>query len=289
MSGAADGELQRKIEEYRARERVYLAGLMGQEADLSRLKAMASDVSEAYGDRSRAASRGALVYPTANMEVLILRQKLRDRDQQITLLKEELEANRFDQKLPAGQALMRKCKALLTENRELGDEMREERMGELHAALQTEQSQNAELYKKLDEASEFCTELSDENMKLQSTIAKVAGKLRESRAELEVLTKERTEAKKKRKIEKEAKAVAAALKASVGAVEGQVAPVVAESAEDPPNVFAPVQRPPPATATEDVAAATEEIAEHKVKEKKKDKKDKKKRKADKAFADDAEG
>lgn len=57
-------------------------------------------------------------------EVSVLRQKIRDRDQQIVELKEELEANRFDQHLPAGQALMRKCKALLTENRELGGAMR---------------------------------------------------------------------------------------------------------------------------------------------------------------------
>lgn len=184
-SNAADGELQRKIDEYKARERVYLAGLLGQEAETGHLRQMAVDVLSTYGDVSKAAVRGALVYPTANMEVLLLRQKLCEKDKQINLLKEELEANRFDQRMPDGQALMRKCKALLTENRELGEEIREERIAELRAALQTEQRQNGQLYQKVQEASDFCKELSEENEKLQGTIARVAGRLRESRSELE--------------------------------------------------------------------------------------------------------
>lgn len=284
MSAAADGELQRKIEEYRSRERVYLATLAGQEGDLSKLRGMNADVLRAYGDRSRAALSGALVFPTANMEVLHLREKVRDRDQQVTHLKEELEANRFDQHLPAGQALMRKCKALLTENRELGEEMRDERLGELRAALEAERRRNGQLDTKVNEAADFCKELSDENVKLQGTIARVAGKLREARSELEVLVKERAEAKKRRKIEKGAKAALAAMKADAS-VGGEAAeqPVLAadgvevdedEAPAEPELVLAPApvvaDVVPPAHAGEK-------------KEKKKDKEKKsKKRKAEKA-------
>mmetsp|Transcript_102666 Transcript_102666/g.287730 ORF Transcript_102666/g.287730 Transcript_102666/m.287730 type:complete len:291 (-) Transcript_102666:125-997(-) len=282
MSGAGDEELPRKIEEYRARERVYLAGLMEKEADMVRLRAMAADVLDAYGDRSRAAVNGALSFPTANMEVSVLRQKIRDRDQQIVELKEELEANRFDQHLPAGQALMRKCKALLTENRELGEEMSEERLSEVRSALQGEQRQNAQLYQKVNEASDFCKELSDENVKLQGTIARVAGMLRESRADLDRLVKERAEAKKKRKIEKGAKAMAAQMKASLG---GDAEPP-ADAAEAPifvgsPDAAAEVEMP----ADQPVSAASDAVPRlvpAEKKEKKKDKKEKsKKRKAEK--------
>jgi len=228
MSGAGDEELPRKIEEYRARERVYLAGLMEKEADMVRLRAMAADVLDAYGDRSRAAVRGALSFPTANMEVSVLRQKIRDRDQQIVELQEELEANRFDQHLPAGQALMRKCKALLTENRELGEEMGEDRLSEMRAAVQAEQRQNTQLYQKVNEAAEFCKELSDENLKLQGTIARLAGMLREATAEKSQLERERAEAKKRRKIERGAKAITAQMKAqaslAAGSERAQVAP-----------------------------------------------------------------
>merc|ERR1712176_1350831 len=105
---------------------------------------------------------------------------------------------------------MRKCKALLTENRELGEEIREERMAELLAACQAEKSQNGILRQKCGEASEFCRELSQENEKLQGTIAKVAGRLREARAELEALRKERTEAKATRKKERDLQKRAAA-------------------------------------------------------------------------------
>merc|ERR1719272_664868 len=113
MNGAtADGELQRKVEEYRARERIYLAGLIEQEAGINRLRRTASDVQGAYGDVSRAAVRGALVDPTANMELLALRQKACEKDRQISDLREELQANRFDQHSEAGKVLMNKCRHL---------------------------------------------------------------------------------------------------------------------------------------------------------------------------------
>lgn len=203
MSGAADGELKRKVEDYKARERIYLAGLVGQEAEMNSLRRMASDVLGAYGDVSRAGVRGGLVDPTANMEVLLLRQKLREKEQQISQLREELQANRFDQRMPEGQAVMSKCKALLAENRELGDNIREDRLVELRAGLRSEKLQNEQLLHKLNEAASFCKELQQENDTLQGTISKVAFRLREARDELAVVSKTRAEVKAKKKKEKE--------------------------------------------------------------------------------------
>jgi len=313
-SKAADGELQRKINEYKARERIYFAGLLGQAAETGQLRQMAADVLSAYGDVSKAGIRGALAYPTANMEVLLLRQKLRKKDQQITQLKEELEANRFDQRLPDGQALMKKCKALLTENRELGEEIREERIAELRVALRAERGQNAQLYQKVQEASEFCKELSEENEKLQGTIARVAGRLRESRTELEVLVKERAEAKKKRKLERDARAAKAAAVCTSPIVVSPVIPIgshVPVEHKVPPTVPAPVASPVvapvpaptpapaplpaplPAPVQHQVFAPPPVVAEdgaQAVKEKKKEKKEKsKKRKHKDVAADNAEG
>lgn len=281
MSGTADGELQRKIEEYQSREKVYMAGIMGQEGEMCRLKAMASDVLGAYGDGSRASLRSSLFYPTANMEVLMLRQKMRDREQQITHLREELEANRFDQKLPAGQALMKKCKALLLENKELGEEIKDGRSKELRVALDAEKNLNQELYQKVNEAAEFCKELSDENAKLQGTIAKVAGRLRESKGDLEVLVKERTEAKKRRKLERDANKIEASLRATVTATAAGVA---APPVQEPILQANPAQEiaEQPAAPTVDVFAPQQQVqapgAEPVIKEKKKkEKKDKQKK------------
>lgn len=203
MNGAADGELKRKVEDYKARERIYLAGLVGQEAEMNSLRRMASDVLGAYGDVSRAGVRGGLVDPTANMEVLLLRQKLREKEQQIGQLREDLQANRFDQRTSEGQAVMSKCKALLAENRELGDNIREDRLVELRAGLRSEKLQNDQLLHKLNEASSFCKELQQENDTLQGTISKVAFRLREARDELAVVSKTRADVKAKKKKEKE--------------------------------------------------------------------------------------
>jgi len=226
---AADGEIARKIEEYKAREHIYLAGLIGQEAELTKLRCMGSDVLSAYGDVSRAAVRGGLFDPTQNLEVLMLRQRARERDIEIDRLREELEANRFDQKLPAGQALMKKCKALLTENRELGEEIKEERMADLRGAVQAEQRRNGELLARCNEASEFCKTLSQENEKLQGHIARVAGRLREARTELEALRKERAEAKAQRKKERD-------LQKKAASAVTDVAPAPTP-APGPPSVF----------------------------------------------------
>lgn len=212
MNGAAgDAELTRKVEEYRARERIYLAGLIEQEAGINRLRRTAADVSGAYGDVSRAAVRGALVDPTANMELMALRQKAHEKDRQIKELQEELDAGRFDQRSPSGLVLMRKCRALLEENKDLGEQIREDKAAELRAALQAEQQANAQAQQRCTEASDFCKELTQENDKLLGTISQVAGKLFEVKAELEVVKQEKLEYKNKRKREKaDAKAVQAA-------------------------------------------------------------------------------
>jgi len=209
-TAAADAELQRKVEEYRARERIYLAGLIEQEAGINCLRRTASDVLGAYGDVSRAAVRGALIDPTANMELLALRQKAAEKDRRISELREELAANKFDQTSSTGQVLMSKCRALLEENKELGEQVREERVAEIRTALQAEQQQSSQLTQKCIEASDFCKELTQENDKLLGTISKVAGKLFEVQAELEAAKKEKLEWKSKRKKERaDAKAAAA--------------------------------------------------------------------------------
>jgi len=189
----------RKLEEYRARESIYISALVNQEAEMNRLRSLAAEVMGAYSDVSRAALRGGLSDPTSNMEVLMLRQQAHAKEQRVRQLKDDLEANRFDQNDPAGRALMQKCKTLLSENRELGELMQQERLTELRNTLQNEQRKNAELQQKCADSLEFCKELSQDYEKLQGNVAKVAGSLRQARAELEVLKRQRHEIKAQRK------------------------------------------------------------------------------------------
>ena len=60
-------------------------------------------------------------------KVLMLRLQARGKEQRVRQLKDDLQANRFDQGDAAGKALMQKCKALLNENRELGELMQQEK------------------------------------------------------------------------------------------------------------------------------------------------------------------
>lgn len=282
-TAAADAELHRKVEEYRARERIYLAGLIEQEAGINRLRRTASDVLGAYSDVSRAAVRGALVDPTANMEVLALRQKAVEKDRRISELREELEANRFDQHSPAGQVLMRKCRALLEENKELGEQIREDRVAELRTALQAEQQQNAQTQQRCTEASDFCKELTTENDTLLGTISKVAGKLFEVQAELEVVKKEKMEWKSKRKRERaDAKAAAADTAVdpiAAGGGDALMALVAARSSGGEAALFAAVGALPPRGQDSPAASAPPVVVnlETEVDNEKEDKKEKKRK------------
>lgn len=282
-NGASDPELARKIEEYQARERVYRAGLLEQDAQVNQLRRMSSDIVAAYGDVSRAAIRGALADPTQNMEVLLLRQKAREKDEQIKQLREELEANRFDQQAPAGQALMKKCRALLEENRELGEQIREEKNAELRAALQDEQKLTADLQDKLMESVEFMKELQQENEKLQGTMSRVAGRLREARAELVEVRKERAEAKSKKKREKEQQKAAGASAVAPAPTPSPAAAAAAAAAEGAMeaamNAAASAASAPAPRAVLTTAAEAAEKPEKKRKKSEKDKEEKKSKKA----------
>merc|ERR1712217_765140 len=208
--------------------------------------------------------------------------------------------NRFDQKAEAGQCLMRKCKALLSENRELGDELRDERMAELSAACQVERRLNAELLKKVGEAGEFCKELSSENDKLQGTVAKIAGKLREARAELEILRKERAEAKARRKKEREIRkatggilgaVVAGADSAPVldqvpSAVSSSSPPVPVASVVTQPSVFETMGEPVPLVVDMPAGAEKERKKRKDEDGHRKEKKEKKRKREAAAQADD---
>mmetsp|Transcript_11895 Transcript_11895/g.21760 ORF Transcript_11895/g.21760 Transcript_11895/m.21760 type:complete len:279 (-) Transcript_11895:66-902(-) len=203
MTDQANDDLKIKIAEYKAREKVYLAGLLEQEAEMQRLKCTTSHVLGAYGDISKAAVRGALGDCSANMEVLLLRQKARERDREISDLKDRLQSNEFDQRSTSGQSLMRKCRALLEENRELGEQIREDRVSQLRSALLAERKENGELLQRCNELADFCKELRQENEKLQGTVSKVASRLREAKTERDSLQNEYREVRAKRRKEKD--------------------------------------------------------------------------------------
>lgn len=238
--GAADGDLRRKIEDYKAREHIYLAGLIEQDGHMNRLKSMTSDVLGAYGDLSQAALRGALSDPVCNMEVLMLRQKAHEKEQLIRQLREELESNKFDQQAPQGQQLMQKCRLLLEENHELGQQLHQERMAEVAEVLAAAKRENEQLEQKLVEAANFCKELGQESDMLQGTVAQVAGKLRQASAELDAIKRVRGELKAKRKREKEQQEITAgapqAISPAAELAGSEALPAELAQAEMPPPI-----------------------------------------------------
>eukprot|EP00913_Durusdinium_trenchii_P028625 g26847.t1 len=206
MALITDGN--RKLEEYKARESIYISALVNQEAEMTRLRSLAAEIMGAYGNVSKAALRGALADATSNMEVLVLRQQARAKEQRVRQLKDDLEANRFDQSDPAGKALMQKCKATTVNQRR--SLLRTE---SLASSCNRSVSQSCALPFKTSRGRmpSSSRNARRDNEKLQNNIAKVSGSLRQARAELETLKRQRQEVKAQRKQAKLLKQQAAAL------------------------------------------------------------------------------
>lgn len=101
------------------------------------------------------------------MEILRLRQKLKEKDDQLDAYKVDIASTRFNPTSVSGQKLMHKCRALLEENRSLGRQINEGPIRDLLIAWGLEKGRNDELASKLKAREDFVKILDDENEKLQ--------------------------------------------------------------------------------------------------------------------------
>eukprot|EP00397_Hematodinium_sp_SG-2012_P064082 GEMP01089824.1.p1 GENE.GEMP01089824.1~~GEMP01089824.1.p1 ORF type:complete len:192 (+),score=50.26 GEMP01089824.1:44-619(+) len=161
------------------REYCYLAKLSELDRCLLREKQIASEIQAAFEDStSKTSLRQGLVDPVVNMEILLLRQKLREKEQKIESLQDEINSSSFDPKSISGQKLMKKCRALLEENQDLGRQLAEEKFQDLTVLLKAEKKKCEQLKEKLKESTEFCSVLDDENEKLQLAYQQLLEKLK---------------------------------------------------------------------------------------------------------------
>merc|ERR1711959_571275 len=85
---------------------------------------------------------------------------------------------------------------LLEENKELGEQLREEKMAEMRHVVAIERARNAQLREKCLEGGEFCKVLNGENETLQNSVARIGHKLIEAKAEVQRLKQELSEVEK---------------------------------------------------------------------------------------------
>mmetsp|Transcript_31537 Transcript_31537/g.90438 ORF Transcript_31537/g.90438 Transcript_31537/m.90438 type:complete len:227 (+) Transcript_31537:91-771(+) len=217
-----ESDLTEHIMEYQRREYALLSRMAQREREMRRLRQQAGEAVHSFEDTQKDSLRGAYVDPTVNIEIAMLRQRLKEKDQEIARLKEESHNAQFQPSSIQGQKLLSKCAHLLEENSELARQLGEERMQVLRIQLTAERKKRAQLKQRIAEFDRHAEQVDAENERMQKKIADLGQNLQDVRAEIDRHKKDiedfRSGAKRKKdkaeKIDKAADGAEAGVKRS---------------------------------------------------------------------------
>ena len=120
-----------------------------------------------------------------NIEIAMLRQKLREKDQEIAKLKEESHSAQFVPASIQGQKLFQKCAHLLDENAELARTLGEEKIQILRIQMTAERRKRLQLRQRIAEFDQHAEIVDAENEQMQKKIADLGQTLKETRAQID--------------------------------------------------------------------------------------------------------
>mmetsp|Transcript_10306 Transcript_10306/g.23265 ORF Transcript_10306/g.23265 Transcript_10306/m.23265 type:complete len:239 (-) Transcript_10306:45-761(-) len=207
---AGEQDLPERIMEYQRREYALLSKMAQREREMRKLRQQAGEAVHGFEDTQKDSLRGAYVDPTVNIEIAMLRQRLKEKDQEIVRLKEESHGAQFNPASIQGQKLLQKCAHLLEENSELGRQLGEERMQVLRIQMTAERKKRVQLKRRLAEFDRHAEQVDAENERMQKKIAELWQNLKETKAEMERHKKDieefRSGTKRKKDPEKKEKA-----------------------------------------------------------------------------------
>eukprot|EP00931_Biecheleriopsis_adriatica_P046637 TRINITY_DN2680_c0_g1_i11.p1 TRINITY_DN2680_c0_g1~~TRINITY_DN2680_c0_g1_i11.p1 ORF type:complete len:319 (+),score=107.34 TRINITY_DN2680_c0_g1_i11:866-1822(+) len=262
-AGMETGELEssERIMEYQRREYAMLSKFAQREREMRKLSQQAAEAFHAVDDNRKDSLRGAFIDPSVNLEIGILRQRLRDKDQEIAQLREEMQNAQFNPTSIQGKKLLDKCAHLIEENAEIARQLTEEKMQVLRIQLAAERQKRSQLRQRIAEFDRHAEQVDAENERMQKKIADLGQSLKETRTEIDKSKKDIEQyGSGKRKRELPANPAAAT-----------------QAAEAPPAAEVPAAQPVVAPAAAGVAPEALLGAEG-AKRRKKDKKDKDKSK-----------
>mmetsp|Transcript_80565 Transcript_80565/g.125523 ORF Transcript_80565/g.125523 Transcript_80565/m.125523 type:complete len:227 (-) Transcript_80565:53-733(-) len=179
MEGEPD--LTDKIMEHQRREYMLLSKMAQREREMRRLCQQANEAVNSFEDTRKDSLRDAFVDPAVNIEIAMLRQRLKEKDQEIERLKEESRRSVFQPQSIQGQKLLRKCADLLEENAELGRQLGEEWVQTLRIQMAVERKKKQQLQQRIVQCNEHAELIDNENEKLQQRIASLGQQLKDTR------------------------------------------------------------------------------------------------------------
>lgn len=289
-SADGEGDITERIMEFQRREYAMLSRLAQREREMTKLGQECAEAFYAFDDNRKDSLRGGYVDPAVNIEITLLRQRLREKDQEISQVREELQNAQFQPNSIQGKKLLDKCQHLMEENAEIARQLSEEKMQVLRIQLAAERRKRLQLRQRSAFLDRYAEQADQENEKMEKKITDLGQSLKETRAEIEKHKKEMEEGKSGKRKQREAAPAAAEPTPQVRAPPAEP-PAEASQGEAPAKkrkkekkdkskqkeqAVAPpavVEQPP-----EQEPPAEEEVEKKRRKEKKKDKEKKEKRK-----------
>merc|ERR1719326_2136969 len=99
--------------EYQRREYALLSQTARREREMRSHRRRAGEAAQSFEDTRKDSLHNACVDPAVNVEIAMLRQRLKEKDLELDRLKEETQSATFHPNSIQGQKLLRKCAHLL--------------------------------------------------------------------------------------------------------------------------------------------------------------------------------
>jgi len=262
MDGVEPDQTER-IMEYQRREYAMLSKIAQREREMRKMSQESAEAFHSFDDNRKDSLRGGYVDPAVNIEIGLLRQRLREKDQEIAKLREEAQSAQFQPNSIQGKKLLDKCSHLLEENAEIARQLGEEKMQVIRIQLTAERRKRIQLRQRVEQFDKHAEQVDAENERMQKKIADLGQTLKETKAEVDKCKKDIEDYRAGGKRKREAAAVAAA-PVQVQAPVPQAAPVAVAAV--------------PAEVPAEQAPADADAKRHR-KEKKRDKEKKEKKRA----------
>eukprot|EP00747_Dinoflagellata_sp_TGD_P164754 gnl/TRDRNA2_/TRDRNA2_185115_c0_seq1.p1 gnl/TRDRNA2_/TRDRNA2_185115_c0~~gnl/TRDRNA2_/TRDRNA2_185115_c0_seq1.p1 ORF type:complete len:228 (-),score=67.37 gnl/TRDRNA2_/TRDRNA2_185115_c0_seq1:68-751(-) len=210
MADAEHADLTDRIMEHQRREFVLLSRAAQRGRELRKLRQSANEAVCSFEDTQKDSLKGACVDAAVNIDIAILRQCLKQKDQEIQRLTLESQNATFHPNSIQGQKLLQKCTHLIEENGELGRQLGEDWLQKLRIQISLEREKRLQLRQRIRELDSHAEQVDKENERMQLKIAELGNKYKETKTEVDTARKEieeyRSGVKRPRDPEKKAKA-----------------------------------------------------------------------------------
>ncbi|CAJ1410501.1 unnamed protein product, partial [Effrenium voratum] len=187
---AKEEDLTEKILEFQRREYAMLSRFAQREREMRKLSLECAEAFHTFDDNRKDSLRGAYVDGAVNLELGLVRQRLRGQDQEMARVREELQNAQFQPNSIQGKKLLDKCAHLLEENSEIARQLSEEKMQVLRIQLAAERQKRLQYRQRIAQLEKYAEQVDAENEKMSKKITELGQNLKETRGEIDRNKKE---------------------------------------------------------------------------------------------------